>query len=489
MGRAAGEQEERVLGTPRPVGRFRGNLCRQDPPSRYRRNNAFNPYRRYARYIRYDTTLAIGGILEMGVRRSITCFLGLLVAITCGLGIADEIQPGSGTFDLYGLTLGDLEQIARQHNPTLVQGRMAVRAARGRCLQAGLYPNPAIGYAGGDMGLEGTSGQQGAFIVQEIVTADKLRLARNVAGHAVEEALHLLEAQQQRVMNAVRAGYYEVLIAEKMIHLNNELVRIGNEAADVTARLREAQEVSQAEVLQSSIEAERAKLSLFEAKNRHKIAWRQLAAVLGKPQMPAAQLIGDVDQELPVLTWDETLVRLMSQSPELARARAAVQRAQCEVALQRAERRPNIEVEVGAKYDETDYNTLADVSVSIPLKIFDRNQGNILSAQAELVAAQREVDRVELELQNRFAEAFEAYYNAQEQVRVFRGKILPSARASLDLVATGYREGEFAYLSLLTAQLTFFNANLEYLAGLQALWARTVELEGLLLTGGLDPVE
>lgn len=104
------------------------------------------------------------------------------------------------------LTLDDLEEIALESNPTSVQARMAVQAARGGYIQAGLYPNPAIGYAGDDMGIEGTSGQQGAVFSQEIVTSRKLRLGRTVASHEIQEARHAWEAQRRRVLNDVRGA-------------------------------------------------------------------------------------------------------------------------------------------------------------------------------------------------------------------------------------------------------------------------------------------
>ena len=387
------------------------------------------------------------------------------------------------------LTLGDVRSMAQQNNPTLIQARMSVRAAQGQQIQAGLCPNPEVGYEGADVGLEGTSGQQGGVVGQEFVTGGKLRIAANAAGHGVTATRHALEAQRWRVMNSVRSGFYEVLLAQKMVRINEDLVRVGNEAKEITARLRAAQEVSKAEVLQASIEAERAEVSLFMATNRHRIAWYQLAAIVGIPEMPPAPLQGDVLQDLPVVTWEEGLLRLLSGSPELAEAHAKVKQARCEVALQFAERHPNVSVGAGVKSDATADQTLVDVGVAIPIKIFDHNQGNIVTAQAELIAATREVQRVELDLFHRFAGAFESYSNANRQVEMFRSNVLDNARESLDLVGVGYREGEFDYLSLLTAQRTFFAANLEYLAALQELWTRSVELDGLMLTGALDPVE
>ena len=394
--------------------------------------------------------------------------------------------PGLDSPD--GLTLGDLEQIALESNPTLVQARMAVRGAQGEYLQAGLYPNPTIGYAGADVGLDGTSGQQGAVLGQEFVTAGKLRLGRAVAGWEVQQARHGWEAQRLRVLNDVRAGYYEVLLAQRMIKLNEELVRIAEQCAEVTEKLAPIV-VSQVDVLQAQIEAETVALGLNEAQNHHRGAWRRLAAVLGRPEMEPVPLAGDVDGQLPAFSWQDSLARLLSQSPELADARAGVERAHCQVAHQCAQRVPNVEVELGAKYDETGWVTLADVGVSLPLPLFDRNQGNIVKAQADLIAAQKEVRRVELDLCDRLASTFEQYAIAQRQAETYAGTILPHAEALLEKTRIGYREGEFGYLTLLTAQRTYSGVRLDYLTRLSEFWARSVEIEGMLLTGGLEGPE
>ena len=387
------------------------------------------------------------------------------------------------------LRLEVLEQIALERNPTLVQARMAVRAAQGGYLQAGLYPNPTIGYLGGDIGMEGTAGQQGAVFGQEVVTSGKLRLGSAVAGHEIQQARHGLEAQQQRVLNDVRAGYYEVLLGRKMIDVHQELLRISQEIAEAMERALTLQEVSRADALQVRIEAERARVGLEQVENNHRIAWYRLATVLGQPEMPPVELAGSVDVNLPTPSREEALGRLLAQSPELARARAGVQRARCEVALQCAERVPNVEFEMWAKHDATTDEGLLDVGVGLPLPLFDRNQGNIVTAQAELIAAKKEVQRVEFYLRNRFAVTFGEFVNARRQVDSHANTILPNGEESLRLIRLGLRDGEFGYLTLLTAQRTFFNDNLEYLARLQEFWARAVEIDGMLLDGGLERPE
>jgi len=392
-------------------------------------------------------------------------------------------QPQSPTPG--SLTLADLEAIASESNPTLVQAAMAVRAARGRSVQAGLYPNPELNYIGDEIGNDGTQGLQGAGFTQEIVTANKRQLNQATASFEVEQARYAWEAQRMRVVNDVRIGYYLVLLAQKTVAISEQLVRIGNEGLQTTEKLRTAKAVSLTDVLQARIEAQTALLSLNQAQNRHRAAWRQLSAVLGRPEMEAEPLAGDVDADLPDLNWEDTLQRLVTHSPELAAALAGVERARSNVALQCAGRRPNIGVAAAAKYDTGSYNTVADLALVVPLPLFDRNQGNILAAQSELIAAENEVQRVGLDLRNRLAVAFEQYANARRQVETYLARILPDAKQALDLVNAGYRAGEFDYLAVLTAQRTYFSVNLDYLQSLQQLRASAVELEGMLLRDSL----
>jgi cobalt-zinc-cadmium efflux system outer membrane protein len=93
---------------------------------------------------------------------------------------------------------------------------------------------------------------------------------------------------------------------------------------------------------------------------------------------------------------------------------------------------------------------------------------------------------LELNLQSRLAAAFERYANARQQVDLYSRQVLPNANQSLDLVGLGYRQGEFSYLTLLTAQRTFATTNLAYLESLRELRQSAVAIEGLLLKDSLD---
>lgn len=396
--------------------------------------------------------------------------------------------PEPFTIEPDGLTLDELESIALANNPTLVQATMQIRAARGKRTQASLYPNPRIGYQSEELGIEDTAGQQGGFVAQEIITAGKLRLGQAVAGHEVRQAQWGYQVQEQRVLSDVRRIRYEVLAARRAVQLNEQLVQVGRQGVEATEALLAAMEVSRVDLLQARIESDSAALRLSDAGHRREATWRRLAAILGIPDMQPEALNGSLEEDIPSLDWEESLDRLLAESPELARAWAGVRRARCALAEQCAGRIPNIDVRAEVLRHNTADTTVAGVEIGFPLPLFNRNQGNIARAQAELIAAENELQRIELALQDRLAVAFRRYANARDQVQRYKARILPDAKASLELIQGGYRQGEFDYLKLLTAQRTYFRVNLACLESLLQYHLGRVTIEGLLLSGGLDQV-
>ncbi len=384
-------------------------------------------------------------------------------------------------------TLEELESLALGNNPTLAQSRSRIGAAEGRYVQSGLYPNPSVGYVGAEMGNSGYGGQQGAFVGQRIITAKKLQLNRQTVAQEIEQTKWALQAQERRVLNDVRLAFYELLVARRAVSLQDQLLNIGREGVKSAEALQVAKEVGRADVLQARVEVEAAAIELQNARNRHTAACRRLAAVVGVPDVDMSQLQGDLEAELQQLTWDDALSHLLSESPEIAQAQAGVERARWALQRECAGRIPNIDTQASIQYDASTGSTITSASIGMPLPLFDRNQGNICRARAELMHAEQEIQRLELQLRNRLAEAFQRYENARQQVERYSQNVLPTAKESLDLIVAGYRQGEFPYLTLLTAQRTYFRVNLTYLESLRALRTSTIAIEGLMLSGGLGP--
>jgi len=135
----------------------------------------------------------------------------------------------------------------------------------------------------------------------------------------------------------------------------------------------------------------------------------------------------------------------------------------------------------GAQYDSSSEFAVANVQVSLPVPIFDRNQGGIAQASGQLTSAQAALDSRELALTQQLAAAMGDYNTASRRVAKYSESILPAARQSLDLVSKAYEQGELAYLDILATQRTYSEKNLDYLNDLESAWKKWAEIDGLLV--------
>ncbi len=399
------------------------------------------------------------------------------------------------------LTLEDLERMALANNPTLAQAEAAIRAAEGRRKQAGLWPNPIIGYEGdglafNDLVRNFRNGNY-VFVEQTILTGGKLSKSKRVAAQEKVQTEAEAEAQRLRVLNAVRMLYYETLGAQRMVDLRKQLFDLTREAVGISEELFNVGQADRPDALAAEVEAQRAELDLIRAENDLARVWQVLAAVVNDPRLEAdpkpARLAGSLEAAAPMLNQEQLLDQLLRESPEIKAAMAGVERAKAVVARAKAEPMPDVFVKasIGHSNDwaeffggKTGWETMVEAGIRVPL--FNRNQGNVAAARAELASAEKELQRVELELRARMADAFNRYLNSLAVAARYNREILPRAERAYQMYLSKFRQMAAAYPQALISQRTLFQAQTEYVAALVDLWQNVTHLRGMLLMGGLD---
>jgi cobalt-zinc-cadmium efflux system outer membrane protein len=393
------------------------------------------------------------------------------------------------------LTLAELEQRALARNPTLAQATSDVDAARGRAKQAGLFPNPVIGYSGAEIspGPVIRGGEHGVFIEQVIPLGGKLGLSRQIFEREATQAEAHVDVQRYRVLTDVRMLYYAALAAQRRVEVRQQLAGLAVDATGVSAQLFNTGAADLPDTLESEVEARQAQLALEAAQNDRYRIWRRLASMVGDIGLTPQPLDGSIEASLPELDREAVVRQILADSPEIRAARVAVERAQA--ALKRAQREPvpDLILRGGPSYNrellETNgrpvgWEAAIDVGLVIPL--FNRNQGGIAEARAEVGRAQQEVERLELELRSQLADVFDEYLTSLRYAEAYRADVLPRADQSYRLYLARYREMGAAYPQVLIAQRTFFQATDRYIDAAEQVWTSAAELQGLLLTGGLD---
>lgn len=391
------------------------------------------------------------------------------------------LPPVDGASDDQVMTLAEAEAMALANHPAMREAEGLVRAARGEWLQVGLRPNPEIGYLGDEIGNDGHAGFQGGFVSQEFVTAGKLNLNRAVAIRQVSAAEQRLERTRRQIVTTVRMYYYESLAAERSVAFSHQLLQIGTQALQASELRLKALEGTQADVLQSQVESDSALLLVEEATNRRDAASRRLASVVGASATETPRLEDAFAAKLPTLDWETIRSKLLAENPELAALRTEVEAAKWAVQRESAGRVPNVTAMSGAQYDNASGYSVANVQVSLPLPMYNRNQGNIARACGRLTAAQAALDGRELALTQQLAAAMSQYITAGRRVAKYSESILPAARQSLDLVTQAYQQGELAYLDILATQRTYTEKNLDYLNNLEIAWKQWALIDGQLV--------
>lgn len=387
------------------------------------------------------------------------------------------------------LTLADLENLALANNPTLPAAAAQVIQQEGLTRQAGLYPNPTVGYVRTDPDRAGQSQTSGVFLSQDLVTAGKLRLATAAGRQEIARTDWQLQAQRTRVVNDVRLRFYEVLGAQEGVRAARDLEALAVEGVKVAEQLLKERHGTRPDVLQAEIQLSAVRTSLQDAHYRHEAAWRQLAALVGAPNLPPTALAGSLESDVPQLDWTQTVQHLLAANPLLRAQQAEIRASEYELRLAKAQAVPNLNVQVVAQRDHIMKFSTVSTLVSVPLPIFNRNQGNIRTAEGRLLQQQKEYERIQLALVDQMANSFRLYLSLRSQAERMHKEILPKAQENLNLTTEAYKLGRFDFLRVLGARQLYFQSSLAYIDTLTALHKTAIEIVGLQLTGGLNPTE
>lgn len=387
----------------------------------------------------------------------------------------------------HALTLEELEALALQNNPTLAQAQAGVEVEQGAYRQAGLYPNPQVGYLNGTASDPRVKQSNGVFLSQEFVTAKKLDLDQAASAQEIKKTEWDREAQCMRVRNDLRIRYYEALGAQEAVVVAQKLVKIAETSLAASERLFDSKQGTRADILQAKVQLETVRLTLDDAQYRYAAAWEQLAAMIGTSPIQPFPLAGDLASDIPQLDMETCWQNLLAHSPQLRSAESELDHGWAVYRLSCAQAIPNVTLQSVIDYDKATQATTASTLVAVPFPIFNRNQGNIDKAFADIRTDQAEIDRVRLVLRDQLAESFRRYKTSLRQAERLQQGILPNTEENLALVTHLHSAGETAFTPVLLAQQAYFESQVAYVEALTEVHKVATEIEGLQLTGGLNP--
>ncbi|RLT12775.1 MAG: TolC family protein [Planctomycetota bacterium] len=398
--------------------------------------------------------------------------------------VPERLLP-SATPAIPSLSLADLQQTAVEYSPILRRTAAEAEIARGVVIQAGLSPNPTVGYESDAVRTLATKGYQGILLSQTFITGGKLTLAQNAAAMDYQNACLALQAARIDVATQVRDAFYDTLVAHEKVRLTRALAKFTDDIYRAQIKLASGGQAAPFEPLQLRVLAMQARNSVVQAEADQEAGWRRLAAAIGQPRMVAVPLTGDVEETLPSLNFDAAQEHLLTNHTQLRAIYNDVVQARIQSELECVKpRRPDITVygAVQKDYTGTPFNTTYNLQISVPLPIWDRNQGNILKAHADIVRGENDREATANSLIQQLADAAGRYESSRTQAANYRASLLPDQVRTYRGIYQRYQEDRDAvkFGDIIVAQQTLATLITSYVDLLNQQWQATVDLTRLL---------
>lgn len=384
------------------------------------------------------------------------------------------------------LTLREALSLALMRNPDLRAFSWEVRAREAEALQAGLLPNPEIGSLledfGGTGSVEGFKGTETTVLLSQLVPlGGKISKKKRLATLNAELAGWDYEAAKLDVLTSTAKAFTNVLAAQRQLKLTEELAILAERVYDTVAEQVKAGEISPIQEKRAKVAFSQTKIRLVRARRELEAAKKELASKWGSLSTIFDKAEGNLDQVLPIPPYNN-LAEFILQNPDVARWTTEMEQREAALKLEKAKAIPDPIVSGGYRHiSEKDDNAFV-VGLSIPIPVFNRNQGGILEAHRRISKSEEEKKNAEVTVNAFLAAAYRNLSSAYEEVQLLKNKVLPEAESAYNSIFEGYREGKFFLLDVLDAQKTLFDADIQYVQALQVYHLSLSDVERLTAT-------
>ena len=272
--------------------------------------------------------------------------------------------------------------------------------------------------------------------------------------------------------------FVTVLAAQERLALADELLRLARAALKtVELRVREGAS-SPVERTRAEVTVSAAQVDRDQAEADLEAARIELAALWAAQSPGFAFAEGDL-YEASSPPSVESLLRVADQNPDLARWTTELALRDAAVDLEDARRIPNFSVGIGPRYASGLGDSALVAGVSIPLPVFDRNQGQALATRYERARALHERHAAETRVRSAILVVHKRLAAAYMRVTTIASESLPGAEAAYTQTLEAYQRGLFRYLDALDAQRTLFAIRASYIEALESYHRAVADLERL----------
>lgn len=387
--------------------------------------------------------------------------------------------PRSPLSALSPLSLRAAVDLAFRLNPEIAAAGMEVDAAAGARLQAEARPNPELAFL-----LEDTRRETRTTtwqINQPIELGGKRDARMAAADRGADVARFELQARREAVRAAVTTAYFDSLAVDERVRVAEAGLALVERSLRAATQRVAAGKVSPVEETKARVAEANVRIELAQVRSERVAARARLAQAIGQP-MDAYALDGSL-VALPTVPAEQVVADRLEAAPALRRAELEFERRKALSAVENARRVSDVTVSLGNKRDNQLGFNQAVIGVSIPLPLFDRNQGNVIEALRREDKARDEVVAARAAVRSDAIQAREQLHAARIEAQSLAAEVMPGAQSAFDAATLGFEAGKFSFLEALDAQRTLLAARTQYLRALAETHRAAADLNRIL---GID---
>jgi len=412
-------------------------------------------------------------------------FFALTAPLTAQDRSLAQLPPAEDPSALGVLTLTVDEAMALflKQNLDLLIAQYQIDAAKGREVTARLFPNPVLSVEG-----TGTAKSESQRRVGGIDTAvSQLFELAGKRGYRMESTRYGTQSTEAAFADAIRIlgfavkdSFYRVLHAQQKIELAQDNSTRFDEILRVNTLRFQKGVVAEVDLIRLQVQAVNFEAAVITAAKDLLTAQNTLKGLLGvRPPLELA-LTGELKYKPQVLFLESLRGEALAMRPDLLGQERTLSQRNAELKLARALRFPDVTLgaEVLAQGPEgSDTPHKVDIEVSVPLPLFNRNQGGILQAEASLRGAQADLDKTRLQVTLEVETAYRAFIQTQALVQTYRREALDKASTSREITKKAYALKAATILDVLEAFRSYNTIVLGYLDALLAYQHSLLEID------------
>lgn len=400
------------------------------------------------------------------------CLAACLLSVPA---LAGQVNPAAPSPT--GLTLAAAQAQVLQRSPALLALGHELAAHDGAVRQAGALPNPELsGLVEDHQHATRTTTIQ---LTQPIELGGKRGARINAAQSERELARAILNARRAELRADTAIAFYALLAAQAKLDLAETTLALAEQALSGATSRVAAGKNSPVDETRARIAASGAQIELGQARGDLDHARETLAALWGGSGHAIGQAEGTLGS-LPAAAPLAALLERLAQAPAVAMARVELQRRIAIGRVENARRMPDLAVTIGSKNEQQLGRRQAVFGVSVPLPLFDRNQGRIQETMARTEQARAQLAAAQATLASELRLAHSRLTLARSQASALHDELLPGARSAYEAARKGYEYGKFNLLDVFDAQRVLLQAQAQHLRALAGAHGAAADIERIL---------